>query len=225
MLAHILIVEDDEDFAELIATSLKLKGYEATTRSTLATALESFQEAAFDLVIVDLTLPDGNGLAMCEKIRAHPQRFATPIIILTGDAKFESKIAGFHAGADQYLTKTFSVEEVALWVGALLKRVRRNDEARGVISLDKIQIDPNAHVVRFHGKEINNLTQKEFYLLYHLVASRPKILSKDYILSKLWRTVLTDNTVEVHVHHIREKLGPDANSHILTVPGKGYKFV
>lgn len=222
---HILLVEDDEDFAELITTVLKLKGYQVTRVFTVAKGIESFSETAFDLAILDLTLPDGSGLSVCEKIRSHPKRFSTPVIILTGDTKFESKIAGFHAGADQYLAKPFSVEELALWVSALLKRLQYNEEAKGVIALEGLQIDPNTHVVKFHGSEVTNLTRKEFDLLYHLIASRPKVLSKNYILSKLWHTVLTDNTVEVHIHHIREKLGPEANLRILTIPGKGYKFI
>lgn len=225
MSAHLLLVEDDKDLRNMIQEALGESGYKITEAGTVAKAIAAFDEKPVDLVILDLTLPDGNGLQVAERIRAHRKRFHTPIIVLTADDKMESKVEGFSAGADQYLVKPFNVSELALWVSALLRRIGFNEENSGVLHAEDFEIDPSTHVVKTGGREITNLTRKEFDLLYHLVSVRPKILSKSYIMDKMWHTVLTDNTVEVHIRHIRTKLGKDAAARIVTVSGKGYKFV
>jgi len=220
----ILVVEDNPAIQMLLLDSLGGAGYTATIADTMAKGIAFVQDKAFDLVVLDLMLPDGSGFEILKKIRSHRTRFATPVIVLTADQRLDSKLTGLDMGADLYLHKPVDNLEFLFWVSSLLRRVDYAPDKKGVISLDGFSIDPNAHRVRVKDLEIVNLTHKEFDLLYHLVASRPKVLSKQYILSKLWHTVLTDNTVEVHVRNIRQKLGEAGKERILTVPGKGYRF-
>lgn len=221
----ILILEDDDAVRQNVDQALRAAGYRVLACANVAQAVKTFEEAGCDLAIIDLSLPDGSGMRLLERIRSDARRFATPTVIFTADARLESKLAGLAFGADHYLTKPIDSVEMLFWVASLLRRTQFKAEAKGLVAFERGEIDPQAHVVRLGGREIANLSRKEFDLLYRLVAGRPRVLSKRYILSVLWHTVVTDNTVEVHIKRLREKLGPEGAARIVTVPGKGYKFI
>ncbi|MBI4345604.1 MAG: response regulator [Elusimicrobia bacterium] len=220
----LLVVEDDASTRRALEGVLRSGGYGAVLAHDLATAKRLFSERPFDAVLVDLSLPDGNGMGLVEFVRAHPTRRDTPLLVLTADARLDTKLTGLSLGADHYLQKPCDGEELVFWIAALLRRAHAEGEAAGALSVDGWTIDPESHVVRLPDREVRDLTRKEFDLLYHLIAARPRALSKRYILSKLWHTVLTDNTVEVHIRRIRIKLGEPAAARVVTIPGKGYTF-
>lgn len=221
----ILLLEDDAAVRQTVEQALRSAGYRVLACETVAQAIKTFEEAGCDLAVIDLALPDGSGMRLLERIRADARRFATPTVIFTADARLESKLAGLAFGADHYLTKPIDSLEMLFWVASLLRRTQFKAEAKGLIAFERGEIDPGAHAVRLGGREVTNLSRKEFDLLYRLVAGRPRVLSKRYILSVLWHTVVTDNTVEVHIKRLRDKLGPEGAARIVTVPGKGYKFI
>lgn len=221
----VLMVEDDLASRRAVENQLVSAGYLVTSAGGIAEGARAFEERAFDLVLLDMTLPDGDGHELLEKIRSHSSRRTTPVVILTADARMESKLSGLAFGADQYLTKPIDLEELLFSVAALLRRSRYDSEQQGGLVFERGRIDPKRHAVELGGKEFSSLSRKEFDLLYHLIAARPRVLSKRYIISRLWHTVTSDNTVEVHINRLREKLGAVGASRIVTVSGKGYKFV
>ena len=220
----LLVVEDDAATRKGLEDALRGGGYSSVAAPSLAAARRLFADRPFDAVLLDLSLPDGSGIDFVESVRAHPTRRSTPVIVLTGDSRLDTKLSGLSLGADQFLTKPIDGEELVYWIAALLRRARDDGEASGTLSVDGWVIDPDAHVLRLPDREIPDLTLKEFDLLYKLMAARPRVLSKRFILSKLWHTVLTDNTVEVHIRRIRAKLGEAAAARVQTIPGKGYTF-
>ncbi|MFH1725137.1 MAG: response regulator transcription factor [Elusimicrobiota bacterium] len=219
----VLIIEDDLDEAARIKEILSPGGYSFIHVSTCAEGWRYLREFRPSLVILDVCLPDGSGLSLCQKIRADPELASTPVIMLTAMAMMRDMEKGFGAGADQYLLKLTQMDELPMWAAALLRRAGMDESKSGVLRSDDFVMDPQTFTVRTGGRVIGDLTRKEFDLLYELVRNRPKVFSKQFILSKLWHTVLRDNTVEVHIRNLRAKLG-DARKRIVTVSKVGYKF-
>lgn len=223
MSGRILLVEDERTVAALVREALGDAGAELTHASTVAEGWRLFEELRPALAILDVGLPDGTGFELCRRIRAHPALAATPVVMLTGRSDYEDKASGFSAGADHYLIKPIQIAELRLWVGSLLRRVEVDDKEGGVLRAGEFAIDPAAHLVRVGDRAVRDLTRKEFEILYELVRCRPRVLSKDYLMKRLWSGVLRDNTIEVHVRNIRAKLGEGADR-LQTVPGAGYRF-
>lgn len=219
----ILLVEDDEQIAGMIRESLASAGHDVAHAPDMERGWERFERLRPALVILDVGLPDGSGLDLCRRIRAHAVLSATPVVVLTARGDIKDKVMGFDAGADHYLVKPIQIAELRLWVSALLRRVAVCDREGGVLRAGDCAVDPQAHTVSSGGKVVKNLTRKEFELFYELVRRRPKVVSKESIMKSLWSTVLRDNTIEVHIRNIRRKLGPLAGR-IVTVSGVGYKF-
>lgn len=221
--ARILFVEDEGETRAFIRSALADGGYELIEASDLLEGWHYARKQAPTLIIADCNLPDGTGLDLIQRVRADGRLSHTPIIMLTARGQLEDKIAGFKTGADHYLVKPIDAAELRLWVEALLRRIDYVEQDAGVLRGDNITLDPQTHKVTIGPDEVKDLTRKEFDLLYELVRRKPKILSKKYILAKLWRAVLRDNTVEVHIRNIRVKLGGHAHR-VVTVPGVGYRF-
>lgn len=219
----ILLVEDDPADALLIRDALTPAGYQLVHCPTVAEGSKRFETLRPDLVILDVNLPDGSGLDVCRKIRSHPALAPTPVIVLTGNSELDDKAGGFAAGADHYLLKPYQIQELRLWVESLLRRVEYAEKEGGVLRVQGFVVDPQSHTATTSAGVVTNLTRKEFDLLYELVRRRPRVLSKEFLLSHLWDKVLRDNTVEAHVKNLRQKLGPDG-SRIVTIPGAGYRF-
>lgn len=219
-----LVIEDSSDTAALIRCALEETGYEVIVSDLISSGFNLFQNQQPALVIVDVDLPDGSGLDLCRKIRAHKVLGATPVIVLTGHSDARYKMMGFSAGADQYLTKPIELAELQLWVNALLKRVELDKGTRPMLDTGDLLIDAGAHLIKYKNEEIGNLTGREFGLLQMLVREKPRILSRRYILSKIWNTVAVEHLVDTHIYNLRKKLPPELAVRIQSVPGKGFRF-
>lgn len=220
----ILFIEDDGQTRRYAALALAALGHRVLESDGIAAGFHLFQAERPDLVVLDIALPDGNGLEFCRKARAHKTLARTPIIMLTGKGDIADKAAGFDAGADQYLVKPVAPRELAMWTQALLTRVSYDEGHGGELVAGDLVIDPDSNLVRFRGTAISNLTVKEFDLLYCLVRNRPKVLTRQYFLSKLWRTVAVDNLVDSHLRNLRRKLPQELADRLQAVPGKGFRY-
>lgn len=221
----ILIVEDNSELPVIMKCSLQDAGFEVMVSDLLVSGFNIFLNRHPNLIILDVDLPDGSGLDLCRKIREHKPLNDTPIIILTGHTEMDEKIKGFKYGADQYLNKPLGVNELVMWVNALLKRVELD---RGYV-FDKITvgdliIEKETQMVKFKEAILNNLTVREFQLLYVLVKNRPKVLTRKFILSNSWNTVAVDHLVDTHIYNLRKKLPQELADKIQAVPGRGFRF-
>jgi two-component system alkaline phosphatase synthesis response regulator PhoP len=224
----ILIVEDDED----IALSLKYNferegGYVVEVAPTGERGLE-LASRGFDLVILDLTLPDMDGLSVCTALRRGRGPADVPVIMLTARVEESDKIVGLEIGADDYVTKPFSIKELVARARALLRRAEARGSApedRAVYADDALRLDPAARELRVHGRPVE-LTRKEFDLLAALIAGRGRVLTREQLLQKVWGYEYfgETRTVDVHVRRLRKKLGAAAQERIETIIGVGYRF-
>lgn len=227
MKKSILLVEDNNELSSVLKFALAEAGYEVTVSDLIGSGFNIFQNSRPDLVIADIDLPDGSGLELCRKIRAHKPLSSTPVIILTGHTDIDTKMLGFSSGADQYLSKPITSGELLMWAGALLKRVDLDRDGGGncgKITAGDLVIESESRLVKYKGGTIDTLTTKEFELLSALVTHRPKVLTRKFILSKVWNTVAVDHLADTHVYNIRKKLPRELADKIQSVPGKGFRF-
>lgn len=220
----ILVVEDQATIRALVKDTLEAAGYRVLEADTVAVGLHLFRTQKPDLALVDLELPDGSGLDVCRGIRSSADRRATPVVILTAKARLEDKEQGFSTGADQYLVKPVPPKELTLWVEALLRRLAFDRDEGPLLEAGDCVIDSAAHLVRYKGEPIANLTAKEFDLFRFLVRKRPQVLSRKFILTHLWHTVAVDQLVDTHMSNIRRKLPRELSDRLQTVPGKGFRY-
>ena len=226
MSTRVLVVEDDLDIAELVARYLEKAGYTATRVSSGRDALDAVRAKAPDLIVLDVMLPHVDGLEVCRLLRANEHTATIPIIMLTARADESERIVGLEMGADDYLAKPFSPNELVARVRALLRRAQRPDAPSGrPLSLGAIVLDPDQHTVLLDGREVA-LTAKEFLLLAYLLQHRGRVLSRDVLLEQVWGYRYTGGTrtVDVHVRRLREKLPPLTEA-LVTVKQFGYKLV
>ena len=222
------MVEDEADIAGLIKHTLERAGHpDVRVVGSGDAALEAIAERAPALVILDLNLPIVSGLDVCRRLRAQPQTARLPIIMLTARTSESDRIAGLDLGADDYLTKPFSLRELAARVRAVLRRAAGGaDTAPVVYRGAHLTADFDAVSVHADGRNIR-LTRREFELLRCLVGNRNRVLSRERLLQRVWgyeRDIET-RSVDVHVGRLRSKLGPAAGAQIETVVGLGYRFV
>jgi two-component system alkaline phosphatase synthesis response regulator PhoP len=220
----ILLVDDDNDILEFIKYNLEKEGYQVYTANNGRTAIELAVKELPVLIMLDVMMPDMDGVETCIKMREHPKLKNTLIIFLTARNEDYSQIAGFDAGADDYITKPIKPRVLISRVKALLRRSGSTEENENIsnIEFEGLLINKESYVVTKNGKEIN-LPKKEFELLA-LLASKPgKVFSRETILEKVWggEVVVGDRTIDVHIRKLREKLGEE---YIKTIKGVGYKF-
>jgi DNA-binding response OmpR family regulator len=222
---RILVAEDDADIANLVRHYLEKDGFSVEATGTGRDVVSRVRQTPTDLVILDLMLPELDGLSVCRALRAEPATAAVPIIMLTAKAAEADRIAGLELGADDYITKPFSPKELVARVRALLRRTERTVPTAGHLTYGPLAIDLDRHVVTIDGQEIR-LTAKEFLLLQYLVTHRGRVLSRDLLLSDVWDYSYTGGTrtVDVHVRRLREKL-PFLVDALVTVKQFGYKLV
>lgn len=223
-MATILVIEDDDDVRLLVATALKHAGYDVIVAATAQGGLQSARTASPDLVILDLVLPDAPGARVLEAIASDVRTQRIPTIILTGRADERDRIHGLELGAEDYVTKPFSVRELVLRVNVALRRRTPSDAPRGVVLQEGLRVDCAEHRVYLDEREVA-LTPTEFKLLAKL-AGRPDVVhSRQSLLAAVWgvQPHLETRTVDTHVRRLREKLGRAA-SLIETVRGVGYRF-
>ena len=216
----ILIVDDEKDILEFLSYNLKKEGFEILTANNGLEGLEMATKEVPDLIILDVMMPEMDGIEACEKIRATPSLEDTLVLFLTARAEEYSELAGFTAGADDYITKPIKPKLLISRVKAILKRKRRKESVKK-ITLGEILIDKEKHQLTYSGKSVS-LARKEFNLLFLLMSIPGKVFSRDEIIQNVWNDVVVgDRTIDVHVRKIREKIG---NHHIKTIKGVGYKF-
>ena len=221
----ILIVEDEPDLAEVLRYSLEKEGYATRVAPTGGEALiQAAQAPRPELVLLDLMLPDMSGTEVCRRLRADTEFGSTPIIMVTARDDEIDRIVGFELGADDYVTKPFSVRELTLRVRAVLRRSETSDEPqRDRLTAGRITVDLDAHRAWIDDEE-TQLTPLEFKLLTTLVGRRGRVQTRDRLLEDVWGYNLdvTTRTVDTHVKRLREKLGA-AGAIIETVRGVGYR--
>jgi two-component system, OmpR family, alkaline phosphatase synthesis response regulator PhoP len=222
----ILIVDDEEHIRELISFNLKNNGYEIVTSDNGNEAIRIIEDENINLVILDLMLPGIDGYEVCKKIRYDSKTSHIPIIMLTAKSEELDKILGLELGADDYMTKPFSVRELMARVKALLRRTTAL-EVSPKYSFGNIAINLEKHKVTKNGK-IVELTLKEFELLSIFINNKGKVMTRDFLLDKIWgyEYIGETRTVDVHIRHLRQKIEDDDSSpeYIETIRGIGYRF-
>jgi two-component system response regulator RegX3 len=224
---RILIVEDEESLADSVRYNLEREGYAVTVASDGRRALERFRAEAPSLVILDLMLPEISGLDLCRTIRAESD---VPIIMLTAKDSEADKVTGLELGADDYVTKPFSVRELVSRVRALLRRSRlRPDGVQAdVISGGPVEMDVVRHEVLVGGTSAS-FPPKEFELLETFLRRKGRLLTRDFLIEEVWGSDYFGDTktLDVHVKRLRKKIEADPHdpAHLVTVRGLGYKFV
>ena len=226
MTTRVLIVEDDPDIAQLVAAYLDKAGFATERSASGREALQSIAARPPDLLVLDLMLPHVDGLEVCRVVRTNEATAAIPIIMLTARAEESERIVGLELGADDYLAKPFSPNELVARVRALLRRTHRGTPpVTKTLAYGPIALDTERHIVSSGGRDVT-LTAKEFLLLEYLLRHRGRVLSRDVLLTDVWGYRYTGGTrtVDVHVRRLREKL-PALTDGLVTVKQFGYKLV
>ncbi len=220
----ILCVDDEAHILELLTFNLEATGYRVVTTANGEDALTVCQHDRPALILLDIMLPGIDGVEVCRRLKSQSNTQDIPIIMLTAKGDEVDKILGLELGADDYITKPFSVRELVARVKALLRRAATQNDDEGVLHVGSITIDPSNYEAYRNGEKLS-LTLKEFELLKLLVISRGKVLTRDFLLDRIWGYEFygETRTVDVHIRHIRQKLGDDAR-YIETIRGVGYKF-
>ena len=223
----ILVVEDEASIAEVVTLYLKRAGYTVQAASDGRKAMNVFERGQIDFVILDLMLPEVDGLALTRWLR---DRSDVPIIMLTARREEADRIAGLESGADDYVVKPFSPQELVSRVRAVMRRLGREQTEVGnerSLSFENLSIDPRSRTVKVKDAEVE-LTAKEFDMLYLLARHPKQVFTREQLLERVWggSQYIDPGTVTVHVRRLREKIEDDASkpTRLLTVWGVGYKF-
>lgn len=218
----ILVVDDEEDILEFLSYNLKREGATVYTASNGVAAIEMARKKRPDLILLDVMMPEMDGMETCLQLRGRPETKNTIIAFLTARGEDYSQIAGFEAGADDYIAKPIKPRVLISRIRALLRRKEGDASTENAKELKSLKIDRDRYVVVKEGKELN-LPKKEFELLSLLISVPGKVFTRENILSSVWGedVVVGDRTIDVHIRKLREKIG---SSHIKTIKGVGYKF-
>lgn len=223
----VLIIDDEEHIVELIKYNLEASGFTTFEAFNGNDGLKIAKKELPDLVLLDLMLPGIDGLEVCKRLRNDDKLKNVPIIMLTAKSEEIDKILGLELGADDYITKPFSVRELNARVKAVLRRINPIEEENEIFTFADVEIDYSKHEIKKKGVKVD-LTLKEFELLDILVKNRGKVLTRDLLLDKIWgyEYVGETRTVDVHIRHLRQKLEEDDKNpkFIETVRGIGYRF-
>ncbi|HRH10090.1 MAG TPA: response regulator transcription factor [Bacteroidia bacterium] len=218
----ILLVDDEPDIIEFLSYNLKKEGYEILSASNGKDAIEIARKEIPHLIVLDVMMPDMDGIETCREIREIKGLKDVLIAFLTARSEDYTQIAGFEVGADDYITKPIKPRVFISRIKALLRRLQSNEVNESKFEFGDIRIDKEKHLV-YKGTTEINLPKKEFKL-FALLSSKPgKVFSREYILEQVWgdEVIVGDRTIDVHVRKLREKLGEE---HFKTVKGVGYKF-
>jgi two-component system OmpR family response regulator len=216
-MASILLVEDDKDIRDILKTYLEIEKFNVVECETINCMRNLLNNNKFDIILLDIMLPDGESIDILPLIRAKNKN--TGIIIISAKNTDRDKIYGIETGADDYITKPFNPREVIARIRALLKRLKNDDE---ILQFGNLEIYSNNYTVKYNG-ELVNLTAKEFEILYLLAKNNEKIYTRNEIIEKIWfdDEFITDRVVDVHISMIRSKIG---KNWIKTIRNMGYKF-
>lgn len=225
---RLAIVDDEPDILELVAIHTGRAGFDTSTYATAADFLASLESVVPDLLVLDLMLPDANGLDLCKRLRKEQRTARLPVIMLTALGEEADRIVGLEIGADDYVSKPFSPRELVARIKAVLRRSEEPPGEGGDAGLirvgDALVVDASRFVATVGGEDAG-LTSTEFRILAILAAHPGRVFTREQILEKLWgnEKAVLDRTVDVHIRHIREKLG-SASSMVKNVRGVGYKI-
>ena len=229
MLVKVLVIEDEPDIRKTVEYNLTREGYEVSGCGSISEAKALLENPNFSIILLDLMLPDGSGLDLCKQIKSNPETNEIPILILTAKDDEVDKVVGFELGADDYVTKPFSVRELILRVKAILKRNTKTISSSNQIheinrNFGSLKMNVESHEVLINDEEII-LTALEFKLLRQLVERRGRVQTRDQLLTDVWgySSDITTRTVDTHIKRLREKLG-SIGKYVQTIRGVGYKF-
>ena len=224
---RLLLVDDDARLSSMVGDYLRSAGFEIDTAGTLAAAREKLAAEAFDALVLDLMLPDGDGLDLCRELRGEARTRHLPLLMLTARGEPMDRIVGLELGADDYLPKPFEPRELLARVKALLRRASPQPANDDVLRFDRLEVDLGARVARLDGK-VCDLTGHQFDLLVVLAQSPGRVLSRDQIMDSLKGHPLEafDRSIDVHISRIRAVIEDDPKMprRVLTVRGAGYVF-
>ena len=226
MSSQVLIIEDEPDIRKTIDYNLTKESFKVVQAGSIEEGEKALALNKIDVIILDLMLPDGSGLTLCRDIKSDDKTKHIPIIILTAKTEEVDRVVGFELGADDYVTKPFSVRELILRVKAILKRgpASNKNSEEDEYSFGELTLNFEAHQAYINGNEIT-LTALEFRLLKHLIDRKGRVQTRDQLLEDVWgySSDVTTRTVDTHIKRLREKLGSVGN-HIQTIRGVGYRF-
>ena len=219
----ILLVDDEPDVIEIIKYNLLQEGYSVKTASNGKEAIKKAEKTTPHLIIMDVMMPEMDGIEACEYLRKNPNFNDTIIMFLTARGEDYSYVAAFDAGADDYVTKPIKPKIIVSKVKSLLRRLKKEEENQDKIKVGKLIIDRDQYEVTLKGKTFS-LPRKEFELLFLLASKSDKVVKREKIMQVVWgsEVVVGDRTIDVHIRKLREKVG---DKHFKTVKGVGYKFV
>lgn len=226
----ILLIEDDQETVEFIKDLLSQSGFSVEHSYNGKDIIKKVSVYLPDLIILDLTLPDIDGIDVCRELKADIRFQTIPVIMLTARTSTEDKVVGFESGADDYITKPFDPQELIARIKALLRRVEiYGGKPNEVITIGPLTIDVASHSVVVLQPQKIDLTPKEFQLLYLLMKNKNRVLERKYLLKTLWgyadeQEMEKTRTLDVHIMNLRKKLGEDVARYIKTVENIGYKF-
>jgi len=221
----ILIVEDEQDILQLVKLYFEKEGFRTVTATTGVEGLKSAKQDNPDLIILDLMLPEMDGLEVCKRLRSAPETAMLPIIMLTAKAEESDTVIGLELGADDYVTKPFSPKTLVARVKALFRRLDRSQqELPSLYRYGSLSMDLSRHEVSIQGKDVS-LTAKEFGLLEHLLRNPGRVLTREVLLNHVWGYDYfgTTRTVDVHIRRLKQKL-PLLDDAIVSVKSLGYKL-
>ena len=225
MAAQVLVVEDEPDIRDLVVLHLEREGFQVRTARSGADALRQVKVAPPDLVVLDLMLPELDGLEVCRRLRRDVATASVPVIMLTAKGDEADRVVGLELGADDYIAKPFSPRELVARVRAVLRRTRPT-EGPAVLSVGSLRVDFGKRQVAVGGAPVP-LTPKEFDLLRALIEARGRVLSREVLLDGVWGYArageIESRTVDVHVRRLRQKLGAEGRR-IVTAKSVGYRF-
>ncbi len=223
---YVLIVDDDHAITDLVSDVLTQEGYQVKAGHNAFQGRGLLERFDPDLVILDRKLPDADGLELCQEIRQHPKRRGVPVLFLTSKGSVTEKVVGLKMGADDYLPKPFSTEELVARVQALMRRSKAPAPEAMVLKSGDVAIDLDARKATFKGKPLE-LGPKEFDLLHAFLESRGRVLTREFLLERVWGYErgldVTTRVVDVTVSHLRSKLG-SSGDRLVTVKNHGYRL-
>lgn len=222
-MSNILIIDDEQDILDLLSYNLRKEGFSIITAKDGASGKKAAISSVPDLIILDLMLPGIDGLELCRILKKEPQTALIPIIMLTAKGQEMDKVKGLEMGADDYVTKPFSVKEIIARVKALLRRT--TTETSEIHNYGGLHVDLSSHEVKINGKQVA-LSPLEFKLLKFFITHQERVYDRDQLLDLVWgdEAFVEPRTVDVHIRRLREKIEPEGAKLIKTVRGTGYRF-
>lgn len=224
---RIVVIEDEKDITDLLTYTLRKEGYDVRSSSRGKEGLDIIRRGPADLALIDIMLPDLDGLEVCKRVRADENLKSLPVIFLTAKGEEFDRILGLEIGADDYVVKPFSPRELVARIKAVLRRQEREDEDPQVVETSEMRLDARTQEVTVRGQAVE-LSTLEFRLLHFLASHPRRIFARESLLNEVWGRdrFVTPRTVDVHIRRLREKIEaqPDRPRFLQTVRGSGYRF-